>query len=211
MFFCDIQVVNCCGRNTTALAVDSHLSFGELNAEWFHNSWWLTWTHNSTNRKGQRMPFFLHQRRLELTPAEAAVLVHPLCPAREDLIMAAYPPGHKIWFRSCQGRFLFQSWSKHSEPTAHVGGSNMAAAMPTLTCAVCWETKQIECFARRKRDKEKAQCAGCVLRWGHDFSTARTNHHLFHTFWRYWRVWHSDPRVLRVDDAMEVLWATRRD
>ena len=153
MFFCDILVVNCCEWNTTGLAVDSH--FGDLNAEWFHNSWWLTWTHTSTNRKGQRMPYFDMQRRLELTPTEAAVLVHPLYPAREGLIMAAYPPGHKIWFRSCQGRLFFQSWSKHSEPPVHVGGSNMAAAMPTLTCAVCWETKHIECFARRRRDKEQ--------------------------------------------------------
>ena len=110
------------------------------------------------------MPYFDMQRKLELTPTKAAVLAHPLHPAREGLIMAAYPPGHKIWFRGChdQGRMFFQSWSKHSEPPERVGGPNVAAAMPTLTCAVCWEIKQIECFARRRRDKEKAQCDGCV-------------------------------------------------
>ena len=106
MFFCDILVAKRCKWNATGLAVDSH--FGDLNAEWFHNSWWLTWTHTSTNRKDQRMPYFDMQRKLELTPTEAAVLVHPLHPAREGLIMAAYPPGHKIWFRGChdQGRIF---------------------------------------------------------------------------------------------------------
>ena len=88
------------------------------------------------------------------------------------------------------------------------GHSRLPPPSGHLRCAVCWSEQLVVCFSRRRRDAHRAHCINCVLRWGSNFSEARSRHHSVNRYWSWWRQWRGTPRLVCIDDMMEALGAT---